>query len=80
MKTLAINIGDDEWRAAEEHAARQAATLGDLVRDFVRDLAREENGAETRARRQLLEMSERSQATVGQVRWKRKDLFTLAGY
>ncbi|MGD0091377.1 MAG: hypothetical protein ABSE73_15780 [Planctomycetota bacterium] len=82
MTTLKVTVDEKDLEAAQSVAAQQRTTLDRLVAGFLASLASklrpstaDELSADQReAIRDLLELSGRSTAVVGQVTWKREDL------
>ena len=73
MKNITLSVDEKVLSAARQHAAAHSTSVNQLVRDFLGEIAQRENRART-ARRRLRALSNRSQAKVGDVTWRREDL------
>ena len=74
MKNITLAIEEEVLNEARRYAADRKMTVNGLVREFLGGIAKQEDRL-TRARRQLLELAERSKLQVGPVTWTREDLY-----
>jgi len=73
-KNITLAIDEAVLEEARIYAAKRNTSVNGLVRDFLRGIAKQEDRTE-RARRRLRELAERSTLEVGEVTWKRDDLY-----
>jgi hypothetical protein len=73
-KNITLAIDEAVLEEARVYAARRNTSVNGLVRDFLEGIAKQEDRTE-RARRRLRELAERSTLEVGEVTWKRDDLY-----
>ena len=74
MKNITLALDEtllDEIRIV---AAKKGTTVNAMVRDFLTSIAKLEDRTQ-RARRRIRELSERSNAEVGPITWKRENLY-----
>ncbi|HEX9753034.1 MAG TPA: DUF6364 family protein, partial [Methyloceanibacter sp.] len=64
MKNITLAIDEEVLRAARRYAANHDTTVNALVREFLGDLAAQEDRA-AEARRRLVKMSEESEGRLG---------------
>jgi hypothetical protein len=74
MKNITLAIDDHILAEARRYAALRNTTVNGLVREYLEQIARNENRAR-QAIRELREMSDRSNAEVGPRNWTRDDLY-----
>ena len=74
MKIITLAIEEDVLDEARRYAANRKTSVNGLVRDFLNGIARQEDKL-VRARRRLLELSERTTLEVGPVTWKREEIY-----
>jgi hypothetical protein len=73
-KNITLAIDEAVLDEVRLFAAKRNTTVNGLVRDYLEGIAKQEDRV-TRARRRLLELSEQSTLEVGEVTWKRSDLY-----
>lgn len=73
MKGITVSIDEDVIRAVRPYAAERNSTVEALVREFLTELADRKDGTR-KARRRIVELSERSTARIGSRAWTREDL------
>jgi hypothetical protein len=73
MKNITLAIDESVLEEVRLYAAKRKTTVNGLVRDFLTQIARDEDRV-TRARRRLLELSKTASAELGPVTWTREDL------
>jgi hypothetical protein len=73
-KNITLAIDEAVLEEARVYAAKRNTSVNGLVRDFLEGIAKQEDRTE-RARRRLRELAERSTLEVGDVTWKRDDLY-----
>ena len=73
-KNITLAIDEAVLEEARIYAAKRNTSVNGLVRDFLEGIAKQEDRTE-RARRRLRELAERSTLEVGEVTWKRDDLY-----
>jgi hypothetical protein len=73
-KNITLAIDEAVLEEARIYAAKRNTSVNGLVRDFLQGIAKQEDRTE-RARRRLRELAERSTLEVGEVTWKRDDLY-----
>ena len=73
MKRITLSVDEDVIRAVRPYAAERGATVSALVREFLTELANREDRAR-KARRRIVELSERSTARIGSRAWTREEL------
>jgi hypothetical protein len=73
-KNITLAIDESVLEEARVYAAKRNTSVNGLVRDFLEGIAKQEDRTE-RARRRLRELAERSTLEVGEVTWKRDDLY-----
>jgi hypothetical protein len=73
-KNITLAIDEAVLDEARVYAAKRNTSVNGLVRDFLEGIAKQEDRTE-RARRRLRELAERSTLEVGDVTWKRDDLY-----
>jgi hypothetical protein len=73
-KNITLAIDESVLEEARIYAAKRNTSVNGLVRDFLEGIAKQEDRTE-RARRRLRELAERSTLEVGEVTWKRDDLY-----
>ena len=74
MKNITLAIEEDVLDEARRYAANRKTSVNGLVRDFLNGIAKQEDKL-VRARRRMLELSERTTLEVGPVTWKREELY-----
>ncbi len=73
MKNITVSVHEDVIRAVRLYAAARNSTVEALVRKFLIELANRK-GRTRKARRRIVELSERSTARIGSRAWTREDL------
>ena len=73
MKSITVSVDEDVIRAVRLYAAERNSTVEALVREFLTELANRKDRT-CRARRRIVELSERSTARIGSHAWTREDL------
>lgn len=73
-KNITLSIDDTILEEVRVYAAKHNTSVNGLVRDFLETIAKQEDRTE-RARRRLRELIDRSTLEVGDVNWKRDDLY-----
>ena len=75
MKNITLAIDEEVLRAARRYAANHDTTVNALVREFLGDLAAQEDRA-AEARRRLVKMSEESEGRLGpNWKWNRDEIY-----
>jgi hypothetical protein len=74
MKNITLSVDDKVLSDVRRYAAARNTTVNGLVRKHLEQIARNETRAQD-AMRELREMSDRSDAEVGRISWKRDDLY-----
>jgi hypothetical protein len=73
MKNITLSVDERVLAAVRRHAAERATSVNQLVRGFLTGIAeREERAQHTRQR--IRELSDRSNARVGERSWTRGEL------
>jgi len=73
MKNITLSVDDDVLSAARRRAAERNSTVNALVREYLRNLAQQDDRAR-RARARLKQLSARSQGRLGKKNWTRDAL------
>jgi hypothetical protein len=73
-KNITLAIDEAVLEEARVYAAKRNTSVNGLVRDFLEGIAKQEDRTE-RARRRLRELVAQSTLEVGEVTWKRDDLY-----
>ena len=73
MKNLTLSVDESVLAAVRQYAAARHSSVNRLVREFLTEIATREDRAR-RARRRLLDLSDRSTARIGPKTWSRDDL------
>jgi hypothetical protein len=73
-KNITLAIDEAVLEEARVYAAKRNTSVNGLVRDFLEGIAKQEDRTE-RARRRLRELVDQSTLEVGEVKWKRDDLY-----
>ena len=73
MKNITLSVDEKVLAAVRRHAAEQNSTVNALVRDYLTNLAAQEDRA-NHARSRLRELSAQSQGRLGKKTWTRDDL------
>lgn len=74
MKNITLSVDEKVLSDVRRYAASRNTTVNGLVRQHLEQIARNETRARD-AMRELREMSDRSDAEVGPVTWRRDDLY-----
>ena len=76
MKNITLSVDEDVLRAVRLCAAKRGSTVDAIVREILTELVnREDRGDRVRkARRRIVELSERSTARIGSRTWTRDEL------
>ena len=76
MKNITLSVDEDVLRAVRRCAAKRGSTVDAIVREILTELVnREDRGDRVRkARRRIVELSERSTARIGSRTWTRDEL------
>ena len=73
MRNITLSVDEKILSAVRRYAADQNSTVNGLVRDYLTNLAAQENRADS-ARSRLRELSTRSTGRLGKKTWTRGDL------
>ena len=76
MKNITLSVDEDVLRAVRLCAAKRGSTVDAIVREILTEwVSREDRGDRVRkARRRIVELSERSTARIGSRTWTRDEL------
>ena len=74
MKNITLALDDTLLDEVRTIAANRKTTVNAMVRDFLHRIAQQESRAES-AMRELVRMSERTNAKLGPVTWTRDELY-----
>jgi hypothetical protein len=74
MKNITLSVDDGILLVVRRYAAERNTTVNGLVRDYLTRIAAQEDKA-ARARKRLVELSEKSEAEIGPITWRREDLY-----
>jgi hypothetical protein len=74
MKNLTLRVDEKTLAGARKTAAERSTSVNALVRDFLEDLAGQ-NDRRKKARRELLKICRESTASAGKITWTRSDLY-----
>ena len=74
MKNITLAVDENILEAVRVYAAKRQTTVNAIVRSELERIAKADDRV-ARARRRLLELAEQSSAGLGQVTWKREDLY-----
>lgn len=73
MKNITLSVDETMLRTVRLYAAERGSTVNALVREFLTGLASREDRTR-KARRRIMELSERSGARIGSRPWTREEL------
>lgn len=73
MKNITLSIDEKTLSIVRRYAAEHDISVNKLVRDYLTDLADQENNAKS-VRKRIRELSEHSSAVIGEKSWSRADL------
>lgn len=73
MKNITLAVEEDVLSIVRRHAAERNSTVNGLVREYLTNLAAQEDRAR-QARARLRELSSQSRGRIGRKTWKRDDL------
>lgn len=73
MKNITLSVDDDVLAAVRRHAAEHNRTVNALVREYLTNLAGQEDRAR-RARARLRQLSKQSRGQLGEKTWTREEL------
>jgi hypothetical protein len=73
VKNITLSVDDEVLAAARRHAAERNSTVNALVREYLTNLAQQQDRART-ARAKLRQLSEGSRGRLGKKTWTRSDL------
>jgi replicative DNA helicase len=73
MKNITLSVDDEVLAAVRRHAAERNSTVNAMVRDYLTNLAQQQDRAR-RARARLRQLSKQSQGRLGTKTWSREDL------
>ncbi len=73
MRNITLSVDEKVLTAVRRYAADQNSTVNGLVRDYLTNLAAQENRADS-ARSRLRELSTQSTGRLGKKTWTRGDL------
>ncbi|MBS1825828.1 MAG: MerR family transcriptional regulator [Acidobacteria bacterium] len=73
MKNITLSVDEAVLAGARRYAVEHDSTVNALVREYLTRLASQSENART-ARRKILQLSNKSQARIGDARWTRDDL------
>jgi Family of unknown function (DUF6364) len=74
MRNITLSVDENVLAAARRYAADQNSTVNGLIRDYLTNLAAQEDRAK-RARARLRELSVQSVGRLGKKTWTRDDLY-----
>ncbi len=74
MKNITLAVDDDVLAAVRRYASDRNTTVNGLVRDYLTRLAAQQDKA-AKARQRLVELSEKSQASLGNWKWNREEIY-----
>jgi uncharacterized protein DUF6364 len=74
MKNITLAIDEKVLREVRRYAAEHDTTVNALVRDYLTEVAGREDRA-AKARRRLVELSEKSEGRMGSWKWNREDIY-----
>lgn len=74
MKNITLSVDEKVLAAVRRRAAEQNSTVNALVRQYLTNLAEQDDRA-ARARARMVELSEQSQGQLGEITWTRDDLY-----
>jgi hypothetical protein len=73
MKNITLSVDEKILATVRRRAAEQSSSVNALVRDYLSNLAAQDDRA-SRARARLRELSSQSKGRLGKKTWKRDDL------
>lgn len=73
MRNITLSVDEKVLAVVRRHAAEQNSSVNALVRDYLTNLAAQEDRAKS-ARARLRELSARSPGRLGKKNWTRDDL------
>jgi hypothetical protein len=73
MRNITLSVDEKVLATVRRQAAEQNSTVNALVRNYLANLAAQDDRAR-RARERLRELSSRSEGRLGKKTWKRDDL------
>ena len=73
MKNITLSVDDEIFSAARRRAAEQNSTVNALVREYLTNLAQQDDRAR-RARARLKQLSKQSEGRLGRKTWTRDQL------
>ena len=73
MKNITLSVDEEVLAAVRRHAAERNSTVNAMVRDYLTNLAQQQDRAR-RARARLRRLSKQSQGRLGTKTWSREDL------
>jgi hypothetical protein len=73
MKNLTLSVDETDLRAVRRYAAEKNTTVNRLVRQYLHQIATNEDRAR-QARENILKLAEKSSAKIGDATWTRDDL------
>ncbi len=73
MKNITLSIDENVLAAVRRHAAERNSTVNALVREYLTNLAAQEDRAK-RARARLRQLSKQSTGRLGKKTWTREEL------
>jgi len=73
MKNITLSVDDEILSAARRRAAEQNSTVNALVREYLTNLAQQDDRAR-RARARLKQLSKQSEGRLGRKTWTRDQL------
>ncbi len=74
MKNITLSIEEEVLTVVRRYAAERNRTVNSLVRDFLRQIASQEDRVK-KARQKIRELSARSPARLGSKNWRREYLY-----
>ena len=74
MRNITLSVDEKVLAAVRRYAADQNSTVNGLVRDYLTNLAAQEDRAKN-ARARLRELSDQSDGRLGKKTWTRDDLY-----
>ncbi|HUA86877.1 MAG TPA: DUF6364 family protein [Bryobacteraceae bacterium] len=73
MRNITLSVDEEVLAAVRRHAAEHNSTVNALVREYLTNLAGQEDRAR-RARARLRQLSKRSKGRLGRKTWSREEL------
>jgi plasmid stability protein len=74
MKNITLSVDEKVLEVVRRRAAEQNSSVNALVREYLTNLAAQEDRA-SKARARLVELSNQSRARLGKKTWRRDDVY-----